>query len=227
LYWQLCDHKLFFSSLYILYSPLILQCCCSAERIWNIYQGIVCWRHNFYMVMLLAFEITVCNSGQNNLSVETFFCCFPERNCINTPFFSLTFLERQIWFLLTVAFFEFFFLHQADLQCSFEAHKCEFKSWSTMEEMLHSTSVCVQSHFRIPSPLFNYLTWVGCLLCGPDAWLPFFWLYKTCYKRRRISLCLCTHTRGGGARGSVLTRSLLRLDLRWGKTRCVVARLLS
>lgn len=37
---------------------LILHCCCSAERIWNIYQGIVCWRHNFHMVMLLAFQIT-------------------------------------------------------------------------------------------------------------------------------------------------------------------------
>lgn len=53
------------------FSSLIPHCCRSAERIWNIYQGIVCWRHNFDMVMLLAFEITVCIGGQNNLFVET------------------------------------------------------------------------------------------------------------------------------------------------------------
>lgn len=78
LYWQLCDHKLFFIFSVCISSScfLIPHCCCSAERIWNIYQGIVCWRHNFDMVMLLAFEITVCNGGQNNLSVENGFYVF-------------------------------------------------------------------------------------------------------------------------------------------------------
>lgn len=97
LYWQLCDHKLFFSVCISSFSSLILHCCCSAERIWNIYQGIVCWRHNFYMVMLLAFEITVCNGEQNNLSVEEFLC-FQETQWHKYGFL-LTFAERWIWFL--------------------------------------------------------------------------------------------------------------------------------
>lgn len=61
---------------------LILHCYCSAERVWNIYQGIVCRRHNFYMVMLLASQITLCSGEQNNpslgsLSLSFFFLVFP------------------------------------------------------------------------------------------------------------------------------------------------------
>lgn len=87
----------FFSVCISSFSSLILHCCCSAERIWNIYQGIVRWRHNFYMVMLLALEITVCNGGQNNLSVETVFMF--SRTQGHKYGFLLTFAERWIWFL--------------------------------------------------------------------------------------------------------------------------------
>lgn len=62
------------------FSSLVLHCCRSAERIWNIYQGIVCWRHNFYMVMLLASQITVCSGEQNNPSLERFF--YVSRNAV-------------------------------------------------------------------------------------------------------------------------------------------------
>lgn len=96
LYWQLCDHKLF-SVCISSFSFLILHCCLSAERIWNIYQGIVRWRHNFYMVMLLAFEITLCNGGQNKLSVETVFMFLPTE--WHKYVFLLTFAVRWIWFL--------------------------------------------------------------------------------------------------------------------------------
>lgn len=87
----------FFSVCISSFSSLILHCCCSAERIWNIYQGTVCWRHNFYMVMLLAFEITVCNGEQNNLSVEQVLC-FQETQRHKYGFL-LTFAERWIRFL--------------------------------------------------------------------------------------------------------------------------------
>lgn len=43
LYWQLRDHKVF---IYLSFFSFILHCCRSAKRIWNIYQGIVCWRHS-------------------------------------------------------------------------------------------------------------------------------------------------------------------------------------
>lgn len=70
----------FFKFLFLLcissFSFLILHCYCSAERVWNIYQGIVCRRHNFYMVMLLASQITLCSGEQNNPSLGTLFFFF-------------------------------------------------------------------------------------------------------------------------------------------------------
>lgn len=53
--------------------------------------------HNFYMVMLLAFEITLCNGGQNKLSVETVFMFLPTE--WHKYVFLLTFAVRWIWFL--------------------------------------------------------------------------------------------------------------------------------
>lgn len=160
------------------------------ERIWNIYQGIVNWRHHLYMVMFLAFEITVCSGGQNNLFVAMFFFVMFSGAQLHKHVFLLMFSECGEYGLFDGAL-----LHQTDLKCSVWAHKCELKSWSSVERDFYSTSACVQSFFRIPPPLFNYLTIDGCLLCGPDVWLPF-WLYKTCYRQRWaqcVCECVCVH----------------------------------
>lgn len=91
------DSLFFFLVCISSFSSLILHCCYAAERIWNIYQGIMCWRHNFYMVMLLVFEITLCNGGQNNLSAETVFMFWGAE--WHKYSFSLTFAKRWMWFL--------------------------------------------------------------------------------------------------------------------------------
>lgn len=81
---------------YLFFCSLIQHSWCAAQTIWNIYQGIACWRHSFNIIMLLAFEITLCNGGQNNLSVETVFKSTSSRHKF---VYLLACTEQWIWCL--------------------------------------------------------------------------------------------------------------------------------
>lgn len=149
------------------FSSLVLHCCRSAERIWNIYQGIVCWRHNFYMVMLLASQITVCSGEQNNPSLEHFFLCFQKRCCIKMHLFYQPLPSDEY------GLFECTPLHQTDFSSASELTNVSLQAGAHVERYFFSTSVYVETYFRIPSTLFNYLTIDGCLPCRRDVRLPF------------------------------------------------------
>lgn len=76
-------------------------CCCPAERIWNIYQGIMCWRHKFYGNVAGVWDKCV-QQRANSLSAKTVFMVFGME--WHKHSFWLTSAERRTLFLWRRAF---------------------------------------------------------------------------------------------------------------------------
>lgn len=64
-------------------------------------------------------------------------------------------------------------LHQTDFNSASELTNVSLQAGAHVERDFFSTSVYVETYFRIPSTLFNYLTIDGCLPRGRDVCLPF------------------------------------------------------
>lgn len=115
------------------FSSLILCCCCSAEGIWNIYQGIVYWIRNFYMVMLLAFEITF---------------AIVSKTILWNSFFSFL-LQSNI----RVVFFDYSLLHQTDFKLLINVNmKAKWREISILPVFVWKPHLESPRHFVIISP---------------------------------------------------------------------------